>query len=366
MDASVLPKAPPPAGSRRPWRLRAAGLLALAVACALGLLLLEVLVRVFLPRFSPRNQLIVRLNEDGVALGIPMLTSRQGTPKGDFEVTVTFNRHGFRDPKDFTRAGTNDLFVVGDSFSIGWGVEEPERFSSLIEKRIGASVYNISAPGEDLRGYARILRSVQRQGGKARHLVVGLCMENDLWDYEHTPDTHAAYARQARSTLRQKIAGWIRSRSALWACCSHTLQKQQAVRRWFEKLGISRNIEELTHKNEATPAVLNSSRDQLLGIVTNYHAVVLVIPSRGLWFGRNTAVEQDAHRGLIDSLLQASVPVVDLKPVFEKSGQPLDFYFQTDAHWNRRGHAAAADALGRYFAQTDDWAFLLRPRSAGP
>ncbi len=359
METSPPARTGPAANPRRSWRLLGARLLALAVACAAGLLLLEGLVRMLLPRFNPRNQLIVRLNEEGVALGIPRLTSRQGTPKGDFDVTVSFNRHGFRDPKDFTQAATNALFVVGDSFSIGWGVEEPERYSSRIEAATGSPVYNISAPAEDIRGYARILRSVRRQGGTVRHLVVGLCMENDLWDYEHTPDTHAVYAQQARHTLRQRLAGWVRGHSALWACGSHALQKHEAVRRCFEKLGIARNIEEMTHQNEATPAVVASSRDQLLGIVTNYHAVVLIIPSRGLWYGANTAVEREAHRRVLDSLRQAGVALVDLKPVFEKSGEPLGFYFKNDPHWNSRGHATAAEALCQYFSQADDWRFLL-------
>src|SRR5215207_11771876 len=135
MNDALPPAAAPsnPTGSssgpsrRRPrwrWRVLLARLVLLAIVCVFCLAALEILVRLFLPHFNPRNQLGLQRNPDGVVLGIPNLRTTQGTPKGDFLMEIAFNRHGFRDTKDFVEARPDDLFSVGDSFSIGHGVAE--------------------------------------------------------------------------------------------------------------------------------------------------------------------------------------------------------------------------------------------------
>ncbi len=322
----------------------------------------------FLPWYNPRTQLIFQRNEGGVVTGIPNTTTRQGTPKGDFLITVRFNRHGFRDTKDYAQATTNDVFVIGDSYSMGWGVEEHERYGNLLEKRLGACFYNFCL-AEDIRGYARTLQYVKRQGAPIRHLVIGLCMENDLWDYRSIPNAHAVYQTHMVSTFRQKVAAWFRQRSALWNFFSHALQKSPAIRRFFEKVGISRNIDQLTHKNEATPEVLNSSRDELVQFATNYNAVVLVVPSRALWVGKNVETERKVHEQFTSMLRDAGLDLVDMKPIQEKSGDPGSYYFKTDPHWNPGGQALAAQALADHFAASEKWKWILAGatnRSASP
>jgi hypothetical protein len=336
----------------------------LAITMMIGLFGMEILVRAFMPQFNPRNQIIFHFNEDGAVLGQPLLTTKQGTPKGDFNMTVSFNRHGYRDTKDFTQSTTNDVFVVGDSFSIGWGVEENERYSNLLEPQMRVPVYNIAMP-EEIRGYGRTIAHVQKQGVKIRNMIIGICMENDLWDYTQTESTHLIYQRQMIRGVRHKMAFWFKQRSALWVCLSHTLQKNPVLRGFFEKIGIARNIDQLTHKNDPSPIVLETSRDELLKIATNYNSVVLIIPSRALWYGNHREVEERVHNQFVTSLHAAGLKVLDMKPEFEKAGDPLSFYFKSDPHWNVRGHAAAAQALLRFFSETEGWKQFLRSGTVG-
>jgi hypothetical protein len=365
MDDPVAPGAAPAAPAFGParrsgWRLWLAKLILLAVVGVFCLLALEVLVRVAMPYYNPRNQLTLHRNEDGVVLGFPLQTTRQGTPKGDYLTTTRINRHGYRDVKDYAEAGTNDIAVFGDSFSFGAGVEEEDRYSNQLERRLGVRVYNLATPAEDIRGYQRNLRSLERRGWRLRHVILGVCMENDLWDYDRIPDTHQVYRQQMVVTVRHQFSRWFYAHSALWRCCSHTLQRHDAVRGVFERLGVARSVDQLTHKNEASPQVVASSRNLLGQIATNQHTLLLLIPSRANWHGQGTAQEQETHRLFVEKLREAGLPFVDMKPVFEATGRPLDFYYRNDPHWNPQGHAAAAEALHQYLSQAPDWKFAVR------
>jgi hypothetical protein len=53
------------------------------------------------------------------------------------------------------------------------------------------------------------------------------------------------------------------------------------------------------------------------------------------------------HRSLLAALARRGANVLDLRPLFEAGGDPLAFYFASDAHWNAKGHALAADAIAR-------------------
>lgn len=337
-----------------------AKLLLMVVPSVLCVLMLEVLVRIFLPYCDPRNQLVLHRTEEGVVLGFPSTTARLGTPKGDFFTTVSINRHGYRDVKDYTQATANDLCVTGDSFSFGAGVEEPERYSNVLEQKLGTRVYNLATPAEDIRGYLRNVRFLEHHGLPTRHIILGLTMENDLWDYDSIPDTHLVRRQQYVQSPKHRMAVWFSSHSALWKACSYTIQKYDSLRAIFEKIGISHSVDELTHKNELSTQVLTSSRDQLLQITTNCHSLILIIPSRALWFGENKVAEQQVHQRFVQLLRESGLQIVDMKPVLDQMDNPLDCYFKNDPHWNAKGHAAAAAALQQHLLTAEDWSFLRR------
>lgn len=328
----------------------------------IALLFLEAAVRVAFPYYSPSTQFALYRNPQGVTLGRPLTTSRQYTPKGDYDVTLNFNRYGFRDVRDLAESKSNDVFVAGDSFSAGWGLEETQRYSNLIEKELGIRAFNISIP-EDIRGYITLVDYAKQNGANIGHLVIGLCMENDIWDYTIPESTHAIYARQMNPGALRAVWNWFKAHSALWICASHVVQKYPAGRALFEKLGIAKNIEALTHKNEYSPKILGATRDELLKLTTNYHSAVLVIPSRGLWYGQNVRIEEKIHDELTQMLRDAGVKLVDMRPVFEKTGKPLQFYFVNDPHWNAAGHKVAGEELARFLRGQDDWREVLSARN---
>ncbi|MBI3880412.1 MAG: hypothetical protein HY301_10170 [Verrucomicrobia bacterium] len=348
-----------------PWKRRLLNLAVLGFTSLVCLVLLELACRVAFPYYDPRNQVVLVRNDDGVVTGPPGARIRHGTPKGEFSIDVAFNAAGFRDAKELTAAGSNDLFAAGDSFSMGWGVAEAERYSNVLEKKVGTPAFNISIP-EDIRGYQNTIAYAQRHGAPVRHVILGLCMENDLWDYTQAASTHASYAKQMYHNPLQRLGRWFKGRSTLWSTVSYTLQRHAVTRGLAEKIGVARDVDQLTHKNEYTPAVLNSSRDELLKITTNFHSVVLIIPSRALWHGAQRETEQKIHAEFVQSLRDAGVKLVDMKPRFEAAGDPLQFYYRTDPHWNARGHALAAEALAEFLAADPSWPLPARPVAPRP
>jgi hypothetical protein len=66
-----------------------------------------------------------------------------------FHTNVRINREGLRD-REHSYERTNNtrrILVIGDSFAWGYGVEEDQRFSQLLETSLGVEVINAGVSG---------------------------------------------------------------------------------------------------------------------------------------------------------------------------------------------------------------------------
>lgn len=275
---------------------------------------------------------------------------RQFKNTGDFDVEVEFNRYGFRDRKDIAGSTFNDFFVVGDSFSFGWGVKEEERFSDLLQEKLKARVYNISST-TDFFGYGKLVQHAISHGAKIRKLVVGVCMENDLLDYEDL-ETQMKAARNGGDVKTSTFGGnlqavklYLSMKSAAYTALTFLIHQTAPLKRVAVHAGLIVDNIAGIRKNAYSETVLASSARKLVEITRPFDSTVLIIPSRGLWIGSNIATETLVHDKFVAGLRNTGLKVVDLKSVFEETGDPLQFHFKNDGHWNRQGHAKAAEVL---------------------
>lgn len=304
--------------------------------------LAERFVRAFFPVYDPSGRIEIRLNENQMSLGKKNTVSRQWKNTGDYDITVRINGDGFRDAKALGSSAADDFFVVGDSFSFGWGVEENERYSNLLETRLGVRVYNISIP-TDINGYERLIRYASERGAPIKNLIVGVCMENDIKDYDQK---HAVSNYKRRRPTRLDFwKRWLNGHSALYNWFTSVVKQHEASKKIAERLGwVVDNLDGMK-KSIWNEAALDSSARKLSEIVRPYRSWIVLIPSRGLWTGDNQETERRVHEVFVRKLEALHLNEVDLRPVFEKGGNPLQYHFKYDGHWNQKGHRLAAEAI---------------------
>lgn len=91
------------------------------------------------------------------------------------ESSYRINSAGLRDDEASLRAPA--IIILGDSFSMGWGVEQDETFSELLEQASGKRVLNA---GISSYGTAREMRLLERLDlAGAEYLVIQYC-DNDI------------------------------------------------------------------------------------------------------------------------------------------------------------------------------------------
>lgn len=312
----------------------------------IGLGLADGLTRLLLPSFDPSGRFNFTYPVGSLFLGKPGTVARQIKNTGDYDVAVRINSHGLRDANDVATADSDDILVVGDSFTWGWGVEAQDRFSEQLQILTGRRTFNLSTP-TDIDGYAALLAYAKSLGSRAGRVVIAVCMENNLHLYG------GARLDEPPAGDGEGLKDWLASHSALYLLAVTTVQQTPWLRDIAVRAGlIVPNLESIA-KNDYDSAVIDSSANRLQEIAERYRALVVLIPSRALWVGnsRTQAIEDRVHTAFIVALQRRGIDVLDLQPVLEAQLAPLSYHFANDGHWNVRGHALAAHAISQHLAR---------------
>lgn len=321
--------------------------LALCVAIA-ALFAAEGVARLVAPAYDPSGRVTFTYLPDGTPIGPANAIRRQTRNTGDYDVVVRFNALGFRDSKSLDTSTTDSIFVLGDSFAFGWGVEEWERFSDLLQVRLGRPVFNIGAGSADLDGYGHLLHYAESHGARIGTLIVSVCMENDLREYG--PDEPERPTAGSVSSVKTLLA----DHSAVYGMIATAIHRSPGLERAVARTGLLVPNLEAIAESDASAESVSSSAERLRHLVAGRRAIVLIVPSRALWVGSDDHRLQVArtHERFVSLLRRAGLRVVDVRESFEQQQgrPPLSLHFPSDGHWTTEGHRIAAGALATAIA----------------
>ena len=321
----------------------------LILSLAAAVFVAEWSIRLALPAYDPAGHVIWQHHpQAGTVLGQPGAAARHIKNSGDYNVSVRFNRHGLRDIQDISLGNRGDIYVVGDSFAFGWGVEERERFSNVLAELLGERVFNLAA-SLNVDGYEKLFSYAEELGADLGRVVLSLNMIDDIQSYlaerAKAPTTsQAAPAPVGTSFSLMTIKKFLLQESAFYFLMTQSINHIQPLRRVLIRVGVIKTIREV-QSGVPDRKSIDITADRLESLARRYDLTVLIIPSRGLWAGTKQAETREAHYRVVRALRDRGVKVLDPLHELEKGNNPLQYHFRNDGHWNPLGHRLIGEIL---------------------
>ncbi|MBV9470350.1 MAG: SGNH/GDSL hydrolase family protein [Abitibacteriaceae bacterium] len=370
------------------------------------LLVLEVGVRLFMPVPLVASDLFLvteRLPEVQARTARralkPNIQCRQTSAEYDVEVRI--NDKGLRDaPHPYAKPPhTTRILVLGDSFVFGYGVEEPQRFTNLLEARLnskksGASSqhYEVISAGVPSWGTVDELLYLQEEGLKYHPDIVLLCFyENDVRDNDER-DLFTIRNGQliAKRTIQQssKTSSSKPAPSASYITrdpfndrvlnvtntdAISTALRQPHTSFLIAHSHLARLVRLMWFKNKIADAPQEGLEESRAGaqeltahLITQVQHVseqagatfkLVLIPFKNdATYHRASSL---AKYPILLKWAQKQPPglVLDLLDGIRTIPDPESLYFKIDRHLNARGHAAVAPRLEAFLRRT-----ALRPK----
>lgn len=274
---------------------------------------------------------------------------------GDFRVRIRVNDFGLRNPEPIEEAD-GLIWVVGDSYTFGWGVEQNEIYSSVIARVLGMATYNVASPGTNVCGYQALIARMPAKV-RPRAVVVGLTLENDVSLYDckkagrqsATQGGEAALLNPSLSGLK----GLLTKHSAFYNIAVTAMKRVPIINEWLVRLGLAarEHVDKKTLKADAIDAMAERTAGELVRLrdilAPGTPLVVLLIPAR-FDIRDGAPVHRRLRQAVIKELSKQGLAFIDPFEDFKRAGfQPT--HFAHDGHWSVRGHEiagrAAADGL---------------------
>lgn len=321
-----------------PWRIGLAILVLIAGA--------EAAVRVTVPRFDPARQLhFVDAPGSFPMLGPANERLYQWQPAGDFSVTIDFDRYGLRSGKEVAKAPEDAIFVVGDFFPFGWGVEQTERFSDLLQQRLQGDIYNIAIRGNLPTGHLKLIHYVERLGAKVHRLIITLPLEYVVRRYGEENNMPVPPLQPAAPRVKQ----WLKDHSALYQASIAIVEGNDTLRAMATRLHLAAPVDRFVNLNKIDDTAMTTTVNVLKTIAAQYDVLLVLVPNPALLEGHNVEAETWVHDTFAARLAAEHIPYVDLQPTL--AAQPARYLFPHEHYWNAAAHAATADVLAPAITQ---------------
>jgi hypothetical protein len=342
----------------------------LIASLAISLLAAEGVLRLLAPQRVPRFPRGLFVSDP--ALGYRLTPLFRGTAStGEYRTALRTDRLGLREDRDYAAkpANTDRILALGDSFTMGVGVESADAFPKVLERLLAAAaparsveVVNAGVPGYNTRQERTYLQA----SGLALQpdlVLLNVFVGNDIHDnlvedrvkvvdgllVDDGDATsggllpHGLRVALSRSHLYQLL--WPlqrRLRDATYA--------EAESRRMQAYLAIYARTpdERVDAMWAATWKEIARTRDVVAG--HGARMAIVIIPELrqvdpAMWQGLEPVYRRDEpNRRIVEYCTREGIPVLDLLPSFLAAGQPRAHYYRVDNHWTVTGNVVAATA----------------------
>ncbi len=269
------------------------------------------------------------------------------------------NSQGFRDRREFATGVKDDVtqvYFVGDSFTIGQGIERLEdRFTEITEETIKAKttpqekpvvVYNAAEFGWEVS----VIEGMVTAFKKSRvhpHILVYVYMLNDIEGYD--PRTTAAIGEIQKSEPRS----WLLTRTYFFNWLYFRWQQSRA----------SRTVDYFPHLADSyREAPWEGTKLSMLAIKETCKRDGMELRMVFFPFPHNLGPDYEfkhAHLQLVDFCTVNNIPYLDLEPILTPRRFEGLMVNGFDNHPNELCHAIAAEAIANQLLKD-----LPRPRDS--
>jgi lysophospholipase L1-like esterase len=273
-----------------------------------------------------------------------------------FRTEVRINQAGLRDREHaYARpADTERILVLGDSFAWGYGVEENERFSQLLESALNVEVINAGVSGYSTD---QELLWLENEGVKYDFdLVILAFTGNDVGDNERDlVNTIYRKPRFVRTNGQLVLTGTPVAQTSRQDQLIYLLSQRSAlayfmVLRYFDLRSLYHNFRpgsEVANNTAAVAAGVPSDAYEptldllveISRIAETKQAKFMIVATDRWWNGSS----DENYRGLLDTMQSDGYLVLDVenRPGFDAETMLIP----SDGHWSRAGHQFVAGQI---------------------
>jgi hypothetical protein len=272
-----------------------------------------------------------------------------------FRTFVRINENGLRD-RQHSYERQNDfkrILVLGDSFAWGYGVEESERFSQLLEASLDVEVINAGVSGystdQELLWY-------RNEGIKYEtDLVILMLAGNDVGDNDRELVSTIYY--KPKFVLEEgqlALKGYPVPKTSPQGMFIYSLSQRSAlayflVQRYFDLLSLYGNIKaHSNHTNSPAPDI-NAEResfgltialiDEMRNIAKSRNAKFMIVTTDRWW----NYPGEETYKDFVTIMQSEGFLVLDVEsmPGFDRE----EMLIPDDGHWNQSGHEFVTEKI---------------------
>ncbi|MCA9438824.1 MAG: SGNH/GDSL hydrolase family protein, partial [Candidatus Omnitrophica bacterium] len=296
----------------------------------------------------------------------------------EFSTRVQTNSQGYRDDEESLE--NPEILILGDSFGIGWGVEEEETAASILEDRTGRKVLNMSVSGYGTnQEFLQLQRYCEVEGATDCDVVILFYLNDRLENRSPPGGLFPAMIKQGREiryteASEEAVMDCVRSQSQNLTTylCRHSAVLDLVLSRYANPRKEWANrmyLQFVKHQEEHGPSPGPQLGEfeifeytlrylQVLSEERNLRLHFVFVPFYGYYLGDRVQPPYQEEEAILQRL------EIDFLNPFEDF-EAEDFY-DLDGHFDVSGQRKMGTILAEYFTQkANDEKHALESRSTG-